>query len=276
MRVITLTTDFGTKDWFVGTMQGVMLGLCPGAAIVDLTHEIPPGDVRAGAFALAASCRYFPKGTVHVAVVDPGVGGSRSALAVQTTNAIFVGPDNGVLSFALRNETIKSIRRLENPACFLRPVSHTFHGRDVFAPVAARLCRGFPLTKVGPAQPDFIRLEWPSPSASAREVRGEIVYVDRFGNLITNVGADLLTGRDLARLRMKTRRGRPIPLATHYQAVPTGKAVAVAGSSGLLEIAVNGGSAAQQLKLPVGDKIVVVDATTALTEAGSTTNKTAT
>lgn len=276
MYVITLTTDFGTKDWFVGTMKGVILSLCPRAVIVDLTHDIPPGDVRSGAFALAASCRYFPKGTIHVAVVDPGVGSSRSALAVQTTNAIFVGPDNGVLSFALRNETIKSIRRLENPVCFLQPVSHTFHGRDVFAPVAARLCRGFPLRKVGPAQPDLIRLEWPSPSASAREIRGEIVYVDRFGNLITNLGADLLAGRDLARLRVKTRRARPIPLATHYQAVPTGKAVAVAGSSGLLEIALNGGSAAQRLKLRLGDKIVVVDAMTALTEAELTSHKTAT
>src|SRR5262245_4734331 len=142
MHVITLTTDFGTRDWFAGTMKGVILGINPRATIVDLTHGIPAGDVRTGAFALAAGYRFFPKGTVHVAVVDPGVGGKRGALAVQTANYFFVGPDNGVLSFALRDEKIKAIYRLENRELFMKAVSHTFHGRDVFAPVAAYLSRG--------------------------------------------------------------------------------------------------------------------------------------
>src|SRR5208283_126339 len=163
MNLITLTTDFGTRDWFVGTMKGVILSRCPRAAIVDITHEIPAGDIRAGAFALAAGCRFFPKGTVHVAVVDPGVGSARHAIVVQTANYFFVGPDNGVLSFALAKEKIKTIRRLENKGIFLQPVSCTFHGRDIFAPVAARLCRGFPIHKLGPLQKDFVRLPWPEP-----------------------------------------------------------------------------------------------------------------
>src|ERR1700752_4763199 len=117
MRLITFTTDFGTQDWFVGTMKGVILGLCPRADIVDITHEIPPGDIRGGAFALAASCRYYPRGAVHLAGIDPGVGGARAAIAVKTANYFFVGPDNGVLSLALRRERIRSIRRLENAAC---------------------------------------------------------------------------------------------------------------------------------------------------------------
>src|SRR5438034_5870447 len=129
MQIITLTTDFGLADWFVGTMKGIIVGVNPRGSIIDITHDISPGDIRAGAFALAASCRFFPKGTIHVAVVDPGVGSHRKAIAVQTANYFFVGPDNGVLSWALRQEKIKTIRALENEKYFLHPVSSTFHGR---------------------------------------------------------------------------------------------------------------------------------------------------
>src|SRR5436309_8040773 len=127
MAIISLITDFGTKDWFVGTMKGVILGINPRASVVDITHEIAPGDIRGGAFALAASCRFFPKGSIHVAVVDPGVGSDRKAIAVRTADYCFVGPDNGVLSLALRNEKIQAIHALENENYFLQPVSHTFH-----------------------------------------------------------------------------------------------------------------------------------------------------
>jgi S-adenosyl-L-methionine hydrolase (adenosine-forming) len=255
VKVITLTTDFGVRDWFVCTMKGIILSLYPRAAIVDLTHEIPPGDIRAGAFASAAAFAYFPKRTVHVVVVDPGVGSSRAALAIETKNCFFVGPDNGVLSLALKNESIKSVRRLENQSCFLQPVSRTFHGRDVFAPVAARLCKGFPIHKLGPTQSEFVRLRWPEPSVGRNEVRGEILYIDRFGNLITNIGQNLLPAENLPRLGFKTRRAtRTIALASHYQAVPPGKLVALIGSSGLLEISANGGSAAEELGLRVGDR----------------------
>ncbi len=255
MQIITLTTDFGTQDWFVGTMKGVILGLAPRATIVDLTHEIPPGDIRSGAFALAAGCRFFPKGTIHVAVADPGVGGARKAIAVQTANYFFVGPDNGVLSLALAREKIKSVHRLEKASYFFQPVSHTFHGRDIFAPVAAHLSRGTPIRKLGPAQKDFVRLLWPQPHARRNRIEGEVVFIDRFGNAITNIeNGDLNTRRDL---EIVARRKRLCAVNDFYQSVPTGRVVAVPGSSGFLEIAVNGGSAAKRLGLKVGDRINV-------------------
>jgi S-adenosylmethionine hydrolase len=258
VNLITLTTDFGARDWFVGTMKGVILGLCPRAAIVDITHEIPPGDIRAGAFALAASCRFFPKGAVHVAVIDPGVGGSRPAIAVQTSDYFFVGPDNGVLSFALAREKIRSIRRLENERWFLSPVSQTFHGRDIFSPVAARLSGGLAIQKLGPLAKDFLRLPWPEPRRRQNRIEGEIVYLDRFGNAITNIDAELLRRFDSARVKLRVGRRSAVPIATHYQAVPRGQLLALIGSSGLLEIAINGGSAAGRLKLRLGDKFELI------------------
>ena len=253
MQIITLTTDFGTRDWFAGTMKGVILGIAPRVTIVDITHEIPPGDIRAGAFALTASCRFFPKGTVHFAVVDPGVGSTRKAIAVQTANYFFVGPDNGSLSWALAREKIKSVRRLENADYFLHPVSRTFHGRDIFAPVAAHLARGVPLSKLGPAQKDFIRLPWPEPRGRGDRIEGEVVFVDRFGNAITNIenaGLDLRN-----RLQVFLGRKRLCPAKGFYASVPPGQAVAVPGSSGFLEIAVNAGSAANRFGLKIGDRV---------------------
>lgn len=253
MQIITLTTDFSTKDWFVGTMKGVILGIAPRAAIVDITHEIPAGDIRAGAFALAAGYRFFPKGTVHAAVVDPGVGGARKAIVVQTANYLFVGPDNGVLSLALAREKIKSVRQLENANYFLQPVSHTFHGRDIFAPVAAHLSRGTPIRKFGPAQKDFIRPSWPQPRARRNRIEGEVVFIDRFGNAITNIEGASLDMR--SSLEVFAGHKRLCQLRPFYQSVPEGQAVAVPGSSGFLEIAVNGGSAANRFGLKIGDRV---------------------
>ena len=130
VSLITLTTDFGTSDWFVGTMKGVIVGIAPDAQLIDITHKVPPGDLVDGAFALAASTSYFPDGTIHVAVVDPGVGSARRAIALRTKRAIFIGPDNGVLSWALRNEIVDEVRSLTNDDWFLKPVSQTFHGRE--------------------------------------------------------------------------------------------------------------------------------------------------
>ncbi len=275
MQIITLTTDFGTQDWFVGTMKGVVLGIAPRAAIVDLTHEIPAGNIRAGAFALAAGYRFFPKGTVHVAVVDPGVGGARKAIAVQTANYFFVGPDNGVLSFALVREKIKSVHRLEKANYFLQPVSRTFHGRDIFAPVAAHLSGGTPIRKFGPAQRDFVRLLWPQPRARRNRIEGEVIFVDQFGNAITNIENtslnlknEVVPGRRPA-LRSNSVSGlnasgevfagrrRLCQVKAFYQSVRAGQAVALPGSCGFLEIAVNGGSAAKRFGLKIGDRLVV-------------------
>jgi S-adenosylmethionine hydrolase len=255
VNIITLTTDFGTRDWFVGTMKGVILRLNPRATIVDLTHEISPGDIRGAAFALMASAGFFPKGTVHLAVVDPGVGGARQAIAVQTADYFFVGPDNGVLSFALARERIKSVRRLENGKFFLQPVSRTFHGRDIFAPVAAHLSRGVSFQKLGPIQKDFVRLPWPESKRTRNGIEGEIGYLDRFGNAITNIPNPDLELRDNREVRAGRKRLGPV--RAFYQAVPVGHAVVVPGSSGFLEIAVNGGSAAKRFGLEIGDRVSV-------------------
>lgn len=256
MQIITLTTDFGARDWFVGVMKGVILGVNPRAKVVDLTHEIAPGDIRGGAFALSAACRFFPKGTIHVAVVDPGVGSNRPALAVQTAEYGFVGPDNGVLSFALRDQKIKAIHRLENAQFFLKPVSRTFHGRDLFAPVAAHLSRGVPIHRFGPRQKELHRLKWPEPRpAAGGRIEGEVVYLDRFGNAITNVENASLKPTGL--YEVFAGRRRLCPVRAFYGSVRRGAAVAVPGSTGFLEIAVNGSSAARELGLAVGSQVSV-------------------
>lgn len=257
MGVITLTTDFGSRDWFVGTMKGVIADIAPSAKVIDLTHDLAQGDIRGGAFALAASCRFFPKGTVHVAVIDPGVGSRRRALAVKTAKAIFVGPDNGVLSWALAKEKVVAIHALHNEAYFLKSVSRTFHGRDIFAPVAAHLSRGAPIKKVGPILKDFVRLEWPAPQARRGGIEGEVVYLDRFGNAITNLEGRLLRRPAGVSCEVYARRRLVCALKGFFQAVPAKTPVAIVGSSGLVEIAVNGGSAEKALGIKLGDRVVL-------------------
>lgn len=252
MAAITLTTDFGTADWFAGSMKGVILGIEPRATIVDITHEIPAGDIRAGAFALAASYRYFPRNTVHVAVVDPGVGTKRAAIAVRTADYLFVGPDNGVLSFALAREKVSEMRRLDNDAYFHKPVSHTFHGRDIFAPVAARLTQGIAFDTLGAALYEIVRLPWPQPKIEAGVLRGEIIHIDRFGNAITNLSS-VSPAAKTARVPGKAE----CDVAQFYAQVPVGQPIAVTGSSGFLELAVNAGNAAQQFGLKIGDPVEV-------------------
>ena len=257
MRIITLTTDFGAADWFVGTIKGVILGLQPRAQIVDITHEIPAGDVRAGAFALAASYKFFPKQTVHVAVIDPGVGSRRRAIAVQTVNYLFVGPDNGVLSLALAREKIKAVHQITNAQLFLRPISNTFHGRDIFAPVAAKLSQGLPLRRVGSPIKEFLKLSVPEPQRTANSIKGEITYIDRFGNAITNIDNTKLASLAEGLREIILRGKRLCELQPFYQAVPPGYPVAVPGSSGFLELALNGGSVAKDFHLNVGQAVIL-------------------
>jgi S-adenosyl-L-methionine hydrolase (adenosine-forming) len=255
VSIITLTTDFGTADWFVGTMKGVIAGLAPQAVVIDLTHDVPPGDIRAGAFALAAGYRFFPEATVHVAVVDPGVGSARKAIAVQTPHCFFLGPDNGLLSWALAGEKIKTVRTLENAAYFLPRVGRTFHGRDIFAPVAAHLSNGTRIQRLGPRIESWVRLDWPPVRQTPRGLEGEVIYIDRFGNAITNIDVDALQIPGDATLEVFLGRRRLCSLAAFYQAVPRGRAVAVIGSSGFVEIAVSSGSAAGRLGLRVGTAV---------------------
>lgn len=259
MQCITLTTDFGQRDGFVGIMKGVILTRAPRARVLDITHDLPPGDVRAAAFVLMNAHRYFPAGTVHVAVVDPGVGGPRRALVARTPRAFYVGPDNGVLSWALSQDPPLEARWIENPKLFLHPVSQTFHGRDVFAPVAAYLCRGGQFSRVGPKAHDWIRLPQPGPlRLSPGVAAGEILYVDRFGNAITNLSVKrspeavpCIEGAFVVKKRSSIR----FPARAFYGAVAPGRPVAVPGSSGFWELAIHGGSAAEKHKLRPGDPV---------------------
>jgi len=246
--LITLLTDFGLGDPFVGVMKAVILGICPSARIVDLGHEAARFDPLSAGFALATAVPYFPPGTTHVAVVDPGVGGSRRPLAARIDGQLFVAPDNGLLAWLLAGQGRAEVRQIADPRLMRLPVSATFHGRDVFAPAAAHLARGHPFARVGPVVADPVCPPLPRP---AREpgpaVRGQVVWVDRFGNLITNVGAGTLAGLGPAAdggLQVEVGPGPVAPVVSHYGAVPSGGLGAVLGSSGHLELFVNRGSAA--------------------------------
>jgi S-adenosyl-L-methionine hydrolase (adenosine-forming) len=236
-RIVTLLTDFGTADGFVGAMKGVILDRAPDAQLVDLTHDIPPRDVRAAAWALREAAQTFPAGTIHVAVVDPGVGTTRRGLLLEERGQLFVGPDNGVLSLAASAATG---RVLDRPEHFCAEVSATFHGRDVFAAVAGRLAAGLAPEECGSVARSWVRLDEPPATRSPDEIGGRVVHIDRFGNLVTNVGRDLLAEQPwIARLA-----GRVVgPLRRTYGDVAPGEWVAYLGSGGWLEIAIRDGSA---------------------------------
>jgi S-adenosyl-L-methionine hydrolase (adenosine-forming) len=257
VRVVTLTTDFGTSDWFVGAMKGVILGLHSRVQIVDLTHAIAPGDIQAGAFALAASYACFPKGTIHITVVDPGVGSARRGIAVATSKYIFVGPDNGVLSLALDRERIRAIYFLENPRYFRDHLSNTFHGRDIFAPVAGHLSRGVPISRVGRASAEFVKLELPIPRVTPNRIRGVVIYIDRFGNAITNIRSELLRNHPGKRIRITAGRTRIFALSKFYEEAPAGSPLALINSDACLEVAIHRGHAARRLRLKIGSPVLV-------------------
>lgn len=246
--LITLTTDFGLEDTYVGIMKGVILNIHPDCQIVDITHGITSQDILAGALALNSSFRFFPKGSIHVAVVDPGVGSSRRPILVQTEDYFFVGPDNGLLSPALEEEKDLRIYHLIQDRFFLKPVSRTFHGRDIFAPVAGWLSKGTPPSEFGPRIQDLLTLKLPLPKQMGNYILGTILRKDKFGNLITN-----LTAKDFP----EPVRGFVLRIAGHeirqhlssYAEAQSKMPFTIFGSSGFLEISVHGGSAAIVLKV---------------------------
>lgn len=257
MTIITLTTDFGAADGYVGAMKGVILNLVPHVTLVDISHAVPPQDVHHGAHVLATAAPYFPPGTVHVAVVDPGVGSARHGIALQTPGATFVGPDNGLFTPFLRERT--ACVALTRPTTHRHPVSATFHGRDVFAPVAAHLAHGLPLAALGPSVDDPLALPDPQPRRLPDgRLRAEVVYIDRFGNLVTNI-------RPLAELEQKGGLGdirivvgdESLAVCRTYADVAPGALLALVGSDGHLEIALREGSAAERLGLGVGATVEV-------------------
>lgn len=253
--IITLLTDFGLRDGYVACMKGVMLGICPDAKLVDISHLIDPQNVRSGAFVLFTCYEFFPQGTVHLAVVDPGVGTERPAIAIRTKACFFVGPDNGLFSLILKKEIGWEARRLENLQLSTRPMSSTFHGRDLFAPVAAHIARGVQFEALGPRW-DPILAQWGEPIVLEGEVQGEVIHVDRFGNAITNVLREILLKQGPAG-KWTTSAGKTVidSIRQTYGRVPVGEALAVTGSSGLIEIAVNQGNAASELGLRPGTRI---------------------
>ncbi len=264
MPVITLSTDFGAIDEYVGAMKGVILTIYPSVSIVDVTHELPAHDVRYAAHALAAFYRFFPKDTVHVVVVDPGVGTDRRILAVETDVHTFVVPDNGVLTQVLQNEPIRRIVSAENPAYFQPNVSQTFHGRDVFSPVAAWVSKGVDIGRIGPTvdPAETVRLSLPEPKKTDdRTLTGAVTMVDRFGNLTTNIDADTLSdflGVGRPEDVVAEVKGRRIQgLSESYAAADPGEPLIIVGSRDHLEIAVNKGNARRYFDIVEDDPVTI-------------------
>ncbi len=273
MRVITLLTDFGMKDSYVGVMKGVILRINPEATVIDLCHEVAPQDILGAAFILKSSYRYFSDGTIHVVVVDPGVGSGRRVVCLRTSRYFFLAPDNGVLTLILQNEKIGEMVEVANGKYFLGEVSQTFHGRDIFAPVAAHLSKGVNLTELGPrisqAPLDSKHLKGQIkqveiPRVNLRDdgnIEGEVIYIDRFGNLITNIARSdweelkekfphyavriLVGGKEISRVNKS------------YAETEPGELLAIFGSSNNLEISLSQGNAHQALGIGLGGKVVV-------------------
>lgn len=285
-RIITLTTDFGTGDGYVGTMKGVILRINPQATIVDITHEIAPQSIEQGAFLFAASARYFPANAIHVVVVDPGVGSTRRPIAVQMGETTYVAPDNGILPLAIfgqhgyvaqdyrdlhggfdparlahfqpgSTKPVSKIMHLNKPEYWLPHVSHTFHGRDIFAPCAAHLSLGLPLEAVGEPIKDW---KWKTLGGGAVRVQdsvfGHVIHIDHFGNIVTDIREELVQGMDLSGIVLTVGEHRVKGLQQTYSDAASGQAVALVGSTGHIEIAVRDGSAARDLGVRLGQAVV--------------------
>ncbi len=269
--IVTLLTDFGTKDSYVGIMKGIISGINPDANIIDLCHEIGPQDIFEGAYILHSSYKFFPEGTIHVAVVDPGVGTKRKIICAKIRDYLFLVPDNGILSLVLSDEKPQIIIEVTNKKYFLPEtcpelvsgVSNTFHGRDIFAPVAAYLSKGINPLKLGKKLRKIKEIDLPAPDHSKQGVlKGEVIYIDAFGNLITNInwwhGQTLFVrGTTKWDIIIKAGKRRVRGISHSYADVPVGEPLAIFGSSGYLEISVNRGSARDVLGLKKGDSIIV-------------------
>ena len=256
--VIALLSDFGSRDHYVGTMKGVILGICADATLVDITHEIAPHDVLDGALQLAASARYFPAGTIFVAVVDPGVGSRRRGIAIDTGDYRFVGPDNGLFTAVLADLPLKKAVELTERRYARPTVSRTFEGRDRFAPAAAWLAKGIQLPALGRPVSDPYRLEIPQPQVREHAVHGVVLRVDRFGNLVTNIDRKLFERTVGGRSVQIGAAGATVArLVATYAEIQPGEVCALFGSTDHLELAANSASAAEVLRLARGAAVEV-------------------
>jgi hypothetical protein len=251
--IITLTTDFGTKDGYIGAVKGIIKRINPDAEIVDVTHEIEPFDIWGAAFALNNFYRYFPQNTIHLVVVDPGVGSKRQPLLIKSADFLFVGPDNGVFSFILQDEEIVEIISISNQKYLLSEPSPTFHARDIFAPVAAYLSMGVDIREFGAPAMECSKLFIPQTKVTKRGIIGEIIHVDNFGNLTTNIEAKSIHLKSIKGIEVK--RNKISYIAKSYYDIPEEEIGAVIGSSGFLEISTNQGNAAEFVKADIDTKV---------------------
>jgi S-adenosylmethionine hydrolase len=259
-KIITLTTDFGLQDYYVSAMKGVMLQIAPEARLVDISHEIPPQDIMAGSWVLKNAAMLFPDDTVHLVVVDPGVGTLRKPIALKIGSQYFVGPDNGIFSLLTEGEDEVEAVELSNTSYYrLAETSNTFHGRDIFAPAAAHLSNGTALRELGKPIDGLQTYHWAVPIADKDGIEGWIIHIDTFGNLIANISASLID-EVIGSTQVKVYVGNTIidGLENMFEAVPEGEPVAYIGSGGMLEVAINKGHAARMLGVKKGAQISLV------------------
>lgn len=260
MKLMTFLSDFGTKSNYVSQMKGVALSLTD-ARIVDITHDISPQDIIEGAFVLMTAIKHFPMGTVHVAVVDPGVGTFRRGIVVTTQTQILVGPDNGLLIPAARNLGDFIVYEITNPNLMLKTISNTFHGRDIFTPVAANILNGIMFDQIGPITNDFVDLDFGKFEIRDKTVTGKAIYIDSFGNIVTNIDGDSIKhviSADKKIMLFIGDKRLEIPFVKSYNFVKEGEFLVTVGSSDLLEISLNKGSAAKKLNVKLKDDIKIL------------------
>lgn len=248
MSTVAFLTDFGERDWYVAAMKGVALSINPKLTLVDISHDVPAGDVASGAFILSQCWQEFPAGSAFCVVVDPGVGSARAPVALEVEGRYFIGPDNGL--FGWLGAQASAVRRIDSQALDRKEISNTFHGRDIFAPIAAKLASGeTPLDQIGAQHPQLVSTPWPRPEYEENKAFGRILYIDHYGNAITNLRQEALEEQYALEHAVISLHPRRLPLLKTFSDAPAGQPLAYFGSGGLLEIAVNGGNAAQQLDL---------------------------
>ena len=258
--IITLLTDFGLKDTYTAQMKGIILSISPKTKIVDITHQIPPQDILQAAYLLSTATKHFPKETIHIVVIDPGVGGARKAIVIQTKRSLLVGPDNGVLTLAAEEEGITTIVQITNKKYMLNKISKTFHGRDIFAPAAAFLSKGIPLSDLGPElnSQNITYLPIEKAKIIEEKIVGQIIHIDRFGNAVTNIPKEItekfgITYGDKIRIKIneKLKEGEKIKFVSTFSQAKKGEIIALINSDDKLELSINQGSAEKILNLKV-------------------------
>jgi len=259
--LISLLTDFGIQDPYVAEMKAVILSICPDANIVDITHQVGKFNIRMGAFALATAAPHFPSRTIHLAVVDPEVGSNRRPIAIETNRSLYVGPDNGLLIPAATAEEIRHVYELTNQSLMKRPISHTFHGRDVFSPVAANLALGLQIREVGQEITDYVDLSFAQAKYEDREFVCEVLHIDEFGNIITNINQKELNVLGYTKVTVRIGAKRvPARIVQTFSELRKGEVGILVGSHGLLEIVSSEANAATKLRVKIGDGLRVCGA----------------